>query len=214
MSHGLMNVVLLVPVFLFSLCFHEFAHAWVAVKRGDPTPALMGRLTMHPMAHADILGTLILPILAIYTGAPFFGWAKPVAVDARNFKYGRRDMALVAAAGPTANILLALLSTGLLAILLRLPLEHKSLGTVQLFTAVSIQVNLMLAFFNLIPIAPLDGFNVLVGCLNTKMAIKLSRTARYSGLVLLLLLFSGSLRYLAIPIEILYHALLALAGAV
>src|SRR3954470_20795806 len=102
MHSGLMNVLLLVPVFLFSLCVHEYAHAWVAVRRGDPTPVLMGRLSMHPLAHADWVGTLLLPIICIYNGWPFFGWAKPVPVDARNFRNGRRDMALVAAAGPLA----------------------------------------------------------------------------------------------------------------
>ena len=107
-----------------SLCFHEFAHAWMAVKRGDPTPKLNGRLSMHPMVHADILGTLILPTLAIYTGAPFFGWAKPVPVDIRNLKYGRKDFALVAAAGPLANIILAFFSTALLFVLVRIPLNH------------------------------------------------------------------------------------------
>src|SRR5688572_21615514 len=105
LNPDLLRVVLLVPVFLFSLCFHEFAHAWLATKCGDPTPANEGRLTMHPMAHADLFGTLILPILCIYYGLPFFGWAKPVPIDARNFKRGRTDVAFVAAAGPLANII-------------------------------------------------------------------------------------------------------------
>ena len=212
MSTGLINVILLVPVFLFSLCFHEFAHAWVAVKRGDPTPQLMGRLSLHPMAHADILGTLILPTLAIYTGAPFLGWAKPVPVDIRNLKRGRKDYALVAAAGPVANILLALISTTILFILIRLPLQHQVVETIQTFSVVAIKVNLMLAFFNLLPIAPLDGFNVIQGFLPGRAAVFFSKLARFSGLILIFLLLTGGLRYLAIPVNIVFSFLVNLAG--
>src|SRR5688572_3811325 len=110
MPSGLLNVILLVPVFLFSLCVHEWAHAWVATQRGDSTPRDAGRLTLQPWAHADLVGTLLLPILCIYYGMPFFGWAKPVPIDARNMKYGRKDMALVAFAGPLSNVILAVLS--------------------------------------------------------------------------------------------------------
>lgn len=209
MSTNLLNVVLLIPVFLFSLCFHEFAHAWVAVKRGDPTPQLLGRLSMHPMAHADILGTLILPALAIYTGAPFFGWAKPVPIEFRNLKYGRRDYALIAAAGPLANILLALVATTLLAVLIRLPFQNQFFETVQLFSLVSIQVNLMLAFFNLIPIAPLDGFNVLQGIVPKRIGVILNKTTQLSGLLLLILLVTGSLRYIAIPVTLVFRFLVS-----
>ncbi|NQW44544.1 MAG: site-2 protease family protein [Deltaproteobacteria bacterium] len=212
MSSGLINVLLMVPIFLFSLCFHEFAHAWMAVKRGDPTPKLNGRLSMHPMVHADILGTLILPTLAIYTGAPFFGWAKPVPVDIRNLKYGRKDFALVAAAGPLANIILAFFSTALLFVLVRIPLEHKILETMQLFAVVGIQVNLMLAFFNLLPIAPLDGFNVIQGFVPQKTAVWLNKSAPFSGIILIVLLFTGGLRYLAIPVTIAFRFLVHFVG--
>lgn len=212
MSSNLLNVIILVPIFLFSLSFHEFAHAWVAVRRGDPTPELAGRLSMHPLAHADILGTLILPALAIYTGAPFFGWAKPVPIDIRNLKYGRRDYALIAIAGPTANILLALFTTGILAILVRIPEKNQLMETVQLFSVVNIRVNLMLAFFNLIPIAPLDGFNFIQGIVPKKLSLQLSKLARFSGLILILLLVTGSLRYLAIPVNIVFRFLINSIG--
>jgi Zn-dependent protease len=215
-SPEILRVVLLVPIFLFSLCFHEFAHAWMAVRRGDKTPADAGRLTMHPMAHADILGTFILPIICIYYGAPFFGWARPVPIDARNFKYGRKDVALVAAAGPLANILLSLISTGILWLLVRGPADfeimgHKVMETVTLFTVVSIQVNLMLAFFNLIPIPPLDGFNVIQAMLSGKAAAKLYDLSRYATLLLFVLLFTGSFRVLSIPVMACFKFLLGLA---
>src|SRR5207253_1952084 len=105
-----MNVVLLVPVFLFSLCLHEFAHAWVAKLLGDTTAQSAGRLTLHPMAHADVFGTLILPAVCIYSGLPFIGWAKPVPVDARQFKHPPSDAAF--ALGPYALSNGALLRLG------------------------------------------------------------------------------------------------------
>lgn len=213
MHQNLLNVLVLVPVFLFSLCVHEFAHAWVAYLRGDSTARDVGRLTLHPLAHADMLGTLILPILCVYMGAPFFGWAKPVPVDIRNLKYGRRDMALVAFAGPLANVVLGLAATGLLAILLRLPLDHSVLETLQVFTVISIQVNLMLAFFNLIPIPPLDGFNVLHGILPRAAAVRAQFLFRYAGLLLVILLVTGAFRYIAIPVHFCFRYLLGLAGA-
>src|SRR5690606_16730988 len=96
--------------FLFSLCVHEFAHGWVALKRGDHTARMMGRLTLNPMAHADMIGTFILPLASLFMGSPiFFGWAKPVPVDARNLKNPRTDMFWVAFAGPLSNVLMAFL---------------------------------------------------------------------------------------------------------
>ncbi|MFM8313091.1 MAG: site-2 protease family protein, partial [Deltaproteobacteria bacterium] len=156
-----------------------------------------------------ILGTLILPTLAIYTGAPFFGWAKPVPIDLRNLKNGRRDYALVAAAGPMANLFLALVATALLFVQVRLPFNHRLLETTQIFSVVSIQVNLMLAFFNLLPIAPLDGFNVIQGVLPGRWALSLSKLARFSGLILIILLLTGGFRLLAIPVSLAMRFLLS-----
>ncbi len=212
MSQDALRVVLLVPVFLFSLCVHEFAHAWVAVKRGDNTPQLAGRLSLHPMAHADILGTLLLPIFCIYFNVPFFGWAKPVPVDVRNLKKGRTDYALVAAAGPLSNIILALLSTAVLYGLLRIPVEAKVLETVITFTVVAIQVNLMLAFFNLIPIPPLDGFNIFQGFLPLSAVARLQNMLRYAGLIFLIMMVTGTFRYITVPVVVCWHFLLNLAG--
>src|SRR4051812_12673184 len=176
MSQGLLNVLLLVPVFLFSLCVHEFAHAWTAVKRGDPTAQLLGRLSLHPMAHADLFGTLLLPTLCIYYGLPFVGWAKPVPIDIRNLKHGRRDMALVAIAGPLSNVVLALMATAGLALLTHVPalaehLPQNLMETMQVFAVVGIQVNLALAIFNLLPVPPLDGFNVVQAFLPRRVLV-------------------------------------------
>ncbi len=211
MMSGWQKVLLVGPVFLFSLCVHEYAHAWTAARKGDPTASQMGRLTLHPMAHADILGTLLLPGICLYYGLPFFGWAKPVPVDPRYFKHPRRGMAVVAAAGPIANLILAAFATAILAFIVRLPMRAELLDTVTLFTVVSIQVNLALAFFNLIPLPPLDGFNILQGFLPAKLAWQLSRLARYSGILLIFLLVSGGLRVIGIPIYHCYEFLIHVA---
>lgn len=211
MAQGWLNVLLLVPVFLFSLSVHEFAHAWVAVRLGDPTPELAGRLSMHPLAHADWIGTLLLPILCIYYGWPFFGWAKPVPVDVRNLKRGRKDMALVAVAGPLSNVMQALLAALLLAVWTRLPFEHRVLDTLKLFTVVSIQVNLALAIFNMIPIPPLDGFNVVQGFLSHRLVSRFYRMAPAANILLLVLFVSGGLTYLSIPIQWCFRFLVGMA---
>ena len=107
LAEAIPKLAMFFPAFLFALCFHEYAHGWVAKKFGDDTAEHMGRLTMNPMAHADMLGTFVLPIFAIVTGAPLFGWAKPVPVNTRNLKDPVKDMFWVAFAGPLSNILLA-----------------------------------------------------------------------------------------------------------
>jgi Zn-dependent protease len=212
MPSGFLNVLLLVPTFLFSLSFHEYAHAWVATRKGDRTALNAGRLSLHPMAHADWVGTLLLPIICIYNGWPFFGWAKPVPVDSRNFKNPRRDMALVAAAGPASNVLLAVLSAAWLAVLIRLPAETRLMETLQTFAAVSIQVNLMLAIFNLIPIPPLDGFNILQGVIPKSGALKLARLMPYANTLLILMLLTGGFRIIAYPMRLCYGFLMHAIG--
>ncbi len=212
-QQGLLRVALLVPIFLFSLCIHEFAHAWMANRKGDPTAKLLGRLTLSPFAHADLIGTILLPVFCIYYGAPFFGWAKPVPVDMRQLKNGRKDMALVAFAGPLSNIFLSLVATLILKLLLHFPSDHPTLETVQIFTVVSIQVNLMLAFFNLLPIPPLDGSNILGGVLPPRIAVRFARLGRIAPALLLVLLFTGGFRWLSMPVMIIYRHLLQFAGA-
>ena len=148
--------------FLFALCFHEFAHGLVAKWRGDNTAQMMGRLTMNPMAHADPIGTWMLPILAIVFSSPFFfGWARPVPVNERNLKRPRQDMFWVALAGPASNFLLAFVAMFALAFVY----AHFKGGAdgsayVRLLETF-LTVNLFLALFNLIPIHPLDGGKVL-----------------------------------------------------
>ena len=144
-------LVLLIPVLLFSLVFHEFSHAWVANKLGDPTARYAGRLTLNPMAHLDPIGGLMI----LFVG---FGWAKPVPVDIRYLSNPRIDMMKIAFAGPASNLLLAFIG----GTILRLGFVH---GTMAMMIMFFTQINIMLAVFNMIPIAPLDGSQIFSGLL-------------------------------------------------
>ena len=144
-------LVLLIPVLLFALVFHEFSHAWVANKLGDPTARYAGRLTLNPMAHLDPFGGLMI----LFVG---FGWAKPVPVDIRYLSNPRVDMMKIAFAGPASNLLLAFIA----GTILRSGFVH---GTMAMMIMFFTQINIMLAVFNMIPIAPLDGSQIFSGLL-------------------------------------------------
>ena len=144
-------IVLLIPALVFSLSFHEFSHAWMAYRLGDSTAARMGRLTLNPMSHLDPIGSLAL----IFMG---FGWAKPVPVDARYLKNPRKDMVKVAAAGPISNIILAIIGALVLRLLFGTDLLSNSVKT---FFIIFMQINITLAVFNLLPVPPLDGSQIL-----------------------------------------------------
>ena len=144
-------LVLLIPVLLFALVFHEFSHAWVANKLGDPTARYAGRLTLNPMAHLDPIGGLMI----LFVG---FGWAKPVPVDIRYLSNPRVDMMKIAFAGPASNLLLAFIG----GMILRFGFVH---GTTAMMIMFFTQINIMLAVFNMIPIAPLDGSQIFSGLL-------------------------------------------------
>ena len=147
-------LVILIPVLLFALVFHEFSHAWVANKLGDPTARYAGRLTLNPMAHLDPIGGLMI----LFVG---FGWAKPVPVDIRYLSNPRVDMMKIAFAGPASNLLLAFIG----GTILRLGFVH---GTMAMMIMFFTQINIMLAVFNMIPIAPLDGSQIFSGLLIRK----------------------------------------------
>ena len=159
-------VVLLIPTLIFALSFHEFAHAWMAEKCGDNTAARMGRLTLNPMAHLDVMGSLMLLLAG-------FGWAKPVPVDSRLLRNPRTDMMKVAAAGPIANFLLALISGIVVRFLIGTGLVTEFIFTLLFYFT---QINITLGVFNLFPVAPLDGSQIFSGYLikhNPELAWKI-----------------------------------------
>ena len=185
--------------FLFALCFHEFAHGYVAKLRGDNTAEIMGRLTMNPMAHLDWIGTVGLPILAIITGMPLFGWAKPVPVNPRNLKDPKNDMFWVALAGPLSNLLLFVLGLIVFALLLHV-FEVSASSPVWEMLKMFLYINLLLAFFNMLPLHPLDGGKVLERFIPFSWNRWLEDHQYHLNMVLLLLIMTGGFRYLAMPV--------------
>jgi len=186
--------ILVIPV-LFAIIVHEVAHGWVAKYLGDPTADRLGRLTLNPIRHVDPVGTVLVPavLLLLHTGF-IFGWAKPVPITWENLRHPKRDMAIVAAAGPAANLLMALfwglvVKLGMLlppsALWVSKPVQFMGLG--------GIAVNVLLMVFNLLPLPPLDGGRVAVGLLPGPWAWRLSRVEPYGFFILLGLMMTGML---------------------
>ena len=203
-------IIWAVPV-LFSVILHEVSHGWVAYKLGDDTAKRMGRLTLNPIPHIDILGTVILPLIMIIAGGPVFGWAKPVPYNPHNFDrhINPKDGAMwVALAGPVLNLILAFISSFILVLTAKwfsgLPsVFYYSL--IQLFKALVI-INIVLACFNLIPIPPLDGSKVLMRFLPSKYESYYVMMERYGFLVIIILLATGAFSTLIwVPVNFLYN---------
>ncbi|MDI3258830.1 MAG: site-2 protease family protein [Sinobacteraceae bacterium] len=178
---------------LFAVTLHEVAHGWVARSLGDPTAARLGRLSLNPLNHVDPLGTLLIPGLLLAFGGFIFGWAKPVPVDWRNFKHPRRDMAVVAVAGPLSNLAMAL-GWGLV-----YKYATASGATAGLWYGLALMgkagmvINVSLMVLNLLPLPPLDGGRVAVGLLPARAAYRYARIEPYGFLILLLLVATGAL---------------------
>lgn len=201
--------------FLFSLCFHEVAHGYVAKLRGDNTAERMGRLTMNPFAHADLFGTLIFPIISILGGfSILFGWAKPVPVDVRNLKNPRVDMFWIALAGPLSNIVLGLIGAfSLTLIFYKFPNMYGATGLMTLLKEFII-INLFLAVYNMIPIHPLDGGKVISRFLPHAWNRKLEENEQILSLVLLVLIIGGFLRFMMPIIYLTYDSFIRIAEMV
>jgi Zn-dependent protease len=186
-------------VLIGSLTFHEAAHAWAADRLGDPTARLLGRLSLNPAVHVDLIGTIVFPLIALMTGVPLIGWAKPVPVDMRNLPEPRRDFALVALAGPVSNLVLAV-GGAVLANMLMTGEDVRLSLTDELLVRL-VLINVLLAVFNMIPIPPLDGGNVLIGILPASMAAAIEQLRSWGFLLLYVLMLSGLLSAITFPIQ-------------
>ncbi len=205
-------VVWILPV-IFAITVHEVAHGWVAKKYGDNTAFNQGRLTLNPIKHIDWLGTIVIPGLLLLSFTGFiFGWAKPVPVDPRNFKNPRKDMSVVALAGPLANLFMAIAWAMLARIGVMIETEFISLPFI--YTGIAgISINLVLALINLLPIPPLDGSRIVTGVLPGRLAWYYNRFERFGFLILLVLLMTGGLGYLlAYPMYYAQQMFFTLAG--
>ncbi|KPK97657.1 MAG: hypothetical protein AMJ95_07980 [Omnitrophica WOR_2 bacterium SM23_72] len=190
----ILTLLLLAPPILLALTFHEFAHAYVANKYGDDTAKQSGRLTLNPLAHLDPLGTIMIFIV-------HFGWAKPVPVNPYRLSNPRKDMLWISVAGPLANMVLALMSGILLRVVFAIggaPHKHSMIGLVIIMVLMSLQINLALAIFNVLPIAPLDGSKILSGLLPARHIGALYFLERYGPFILIGLIIFG--RATGVPI--------------
>lgn len=193
-------VVWALPI-LFAISLHEVAHGWVASWFGDQTARLSGRLTLNPIKHIDPIGTILVPLLLLAVSNFIFGWAKPVPVDPRNLRHPRRDMAIVAMAGPLANFLMALCWGGIAKLsLLAVQTGDGWFGVPLLYMGgAGIMINIVLMVLNLIPLPPLDGGKVLTSLLPPRTAYYVNQVEPYSFFILVLLIFTGVLNYVMVP---------------
>ena len=175
---------------------HEAAHAWTADRLGDPTARMLGRITLNPLAHIDWIGTVLFPLVSATTGLPLIGWAKPVPVNMHNLKAPRRDFGLVAAAGPISNVLLALIATPLFMLFY----GDDNIELASIFAAKFVVLNVSLAVFNMIPVPPLDGGNVLAGFVPESVASTIDRVRPYGIIVLYAIMLTGLLGRFVFPV--------------
>jgi Zn-dependent protease len=192
----LLTVAIMAPPILISIILHEIAHGLVAKRLGDDTASRAGRLTLNPIPHIDPFGSIILPLILVLSGSKFvFGWAKPVPVRFGNLRQPKRDMVAVALAGPGTNLILAVISTYLAFEFARMDMQ-----VLKQMALVGLQINVVLAVFNMVPILPLDGGRVLFGLLPMPAAQQFARLERYGMLILVALLFSGVLNQVIEPL--------------
>jgi Zn-dependent protease len=221
------SVLIQFSVLLFSLSIHEASHAWMADRCGDYTARYLGRVTLNPIAHVDPIGTLLFPLIQMFTGFPLIGWAKPVPVNSLHFRNPRRDQILVSLAGPGSNLLAAGVAFALLVglkmsslqangiiinmiVMTHIPRENSILAPLLGLLFFAFEINLALALFNVIPIPPLDGHWVLYEMLPYNAAKALERVSSYGILLLYALMILGLFSFIFWPIRLMLGLLLAL----
>ena len=206
-------IIAALPV-LFAITVHEVAHGWMASRLGDRTALMLGRLTLNPVKHIDPIGTVLVPAVTLLMGGVIFGWAKPVPVTWENLRHPRRDMALVAAAGPAANLCMVVF--WILVMKVGWLLSGSAPGLVQALISmgqIGIRINLILMVLNLLPIPPLDGSRVVSSFLTGPIAWRYNQLENYGLIILLLLLMSGALGWLVMdPVKHLESLMYLAAG--
>jgi len=186
---------------IFAITLHEAAHGWVASKLGDPTARALGRITANPLKHIDLIGTVVVPLILVTLGGFVFGWAKPVPVDARNFKRPVKHMAIVAAAGPISNLIMAIFWALIMAFAVNwLEPDQWLKRPLALMAQAGVFINIVLMALNLLPLLPLDGGRVVAGFLSPQAASRFMKIEPYGLIILLLLLFSGILGKILGPV--------------
>ena len=204
-TSGIQTVALQFVPFMLAVVAHEFAHGWAAARFGDSTAKDAGRLTLNPLPHIDPIGTLLFPLINMFTGIPLlFGWARPVPIDPRRFRKLRVGLFWVAFAGPLMNFALALLSSfAFVSVVVWMPEDFYLHEPLKGMALISVSLNFALGIFNLLPLPPLDGSRMIESFLPLRFARKYESFARYSTLILLGLFFTGAIRVIHGPIEFL-----------
>jgi Zn-dependent protease len=199
---------------IFAVTVHEVAHGWVASKFGDQTARLAGRLTLNPISHIDIVGTIILPLMLLVLRSPvLFGWAKPVPVDSRNLRNPRPQMVMVALAGPLSNLLMALIWAAIAK--MGFYMSPWFSNPLVLMGIAGIQINIMLGVLNCLPIPPLDGGRALSNLLPPRLAWRFDQLERYGFLILIVLMVTNVLNFILFPpIVFLVNGIMSLFGIV
>lgn len=203
MLNNLLEILFLLPSIIIAIIFHEVAHGYIAYKLGDETPKEYGRLTLDPTKHIDLFGTILLPVLLLLSSnfKIAFGWAKPVPINFYRFRNIRRDLVFVSIAGPLTNIILAIIFSIIFKLVV-LPFPKISTSYISIFVQYSVLINLILAFFNLIPIPPLDGSRILYSIIfkYPQDALKNRNLEIYGSLILIVLLFFGIIGKILSPL--------------